>query len=196
MDLAAAKEEIEKTVAAMEGSLRVVWREYPIRYLMQTISDSVRKVRHWLNCLETLSLLVDGVLTLQLPELHSWYDNSSLLCCQPPSHSTRPVKQPLTPSFAEFQKHWINMHQLYFSGLLQQVADTRTGRLPSYTIQEYLDLRVRTIGVYPAIALTQYAEGVTSLPEPILQHPSLQECMRVCAELVVLYVGRAVYHTR
>ncbi|KAK4444001.1 isoprenoid synthase domain-containing protein [Podospora aff. communis PSN243] len=131
VDPAAAAEEIEKTVAVMEGSLRVAWKESPVRYLMQTISDSVRKVR-------------------------------------------------------QFQKHWIHMHQLYFDGLLQQVTDTRTGRLSSYTIQEYLDLRVKTIGVYPAIALTQYAEGVTSVPERILQHPSLQECMRVSAELVVL----------
>jgi hypothetical protein len=51
------------------------------------------------------------------------------------------------------------MHQLYYSGLLQQVQDTRDGKLCSYTVQEYLDLRVRTIGVYPAIALTEYVDG-------------------------------------
>ncbi|KAK0613228.1 isoprenoid synthase domain-containing protein [Immersiella caudata] len=132
-DLTAAEDEIEKTVAVMRGTLRVSAKELPVRYMMQTISDGVRK-------------------------------NS-------------------TP---EFQKHWINMHQLYYSGLLQQVNDTQAEKLSSYTIQEYIELRVRNIGVYPAIALTQYAEGVTSLPEHILQHPSLQECMRVCAELVVL----------
>jgi len=82
------------------------------------------------------------------------------------------------------------MHQLYYSGLLQQVQDTRDGKLCSYTIQQYLDLRVRTIGVYPAIALTEFSEGVTALPERILKHPSLQECMRVCAELVVLQVNQ------
>lgn len=49
------------------------------------------------------------------------------------------------------------MHQLYYDGLIQQVQDTRDGRLCSYTVQEYLDLRVLTIGVYPAIALTEYA---------------------------------------
>lgn len=92
----------------------------------------------------------------------------------------------ITHNILAFQQHWIEMHQLYFDGLIQQVEDTKAGKLCSYTVQEYLDLRVRTIGVYPAIALTEYAEGVTSLPESILQHPSLQECMRVCAELVVL----------
>lgn len=78
------------------------------------------------------------------------------------------------------------MHQRYYSGLLQQVEDTRAGRLCSYTIEEYMDLRVLTIGVYPAIALTEYSERVTSLPEHILQHPSLQEFMRISAEMVVL----------
>jgi len=44
-DEAAAKEEIEKTLAVMDGSLRVSPTKFPIRYVMQTISDGVRKVR-------------------------------------------------------------------------------------------------------------------------------------------------------
>jgi len=34
--------------------------------------------------------------------------------------------------------------------------------------------------------LVRFSEGLTSIPEHILQHPSLKECMRVSAELVVL----------
>ncbi|KAK0642986.1 isoprenoid synthase domain-containing protein [Cercophora newfieldiana] len=138
-DVAAAREEIDKTLAVMKGSLRVSPTKLPVRYLMQTISDA------------------------------------------PSRRSPRLISPP-----TEFQSHWIDMHQRYYSGLLQQVEDTRANRLRSYTVEEYMDLRVLTIGVYPAIALTEYAEGVTSLPERILQHPSLQECMRISAEMVVL----------
>ena len=87
------------------------------------------------------------------------------------------------------------MHKLYFEGLLQQVANTRAGRLGALNVDEYLDIRVRTIGVYPAIALTEYAERV-EIPEQILEHPSLQECMRICAELVVLYAASRTSQTK
>lgn len=43
-DVAAASDEIEKTLAVMKGLLRVSPTEHPIRYMMQTISDGVRKV--------------------------------------------------------------------------------------------------------------------------------------------------------
>jgi hypothetical protein len=101
----------------------------------------------------------------------------------------------LTTSIAGFQAHWKHMHKLYFDGLLQQVADTRAGRLGALNVDEYLDIRARTIGVYPAIALTEYAERV-EIPEHILEHPSLQECMRICAELVVLYAAPRTSQTK
>jgi hypothetical protein len=44
-DVTAANDEIEKTLAVMDGSLRPSPTEFPIRYVMQTISDGVRKVR-------------------------------------------------------------------------------------------------------------------------------------------------------
>jgi len=43
-DVMAAKDEVKQTLAVMDGSLRPSPTEWPIRYVMQTISDGVRKV--------------------------------------------------------------------------------------------------------------------------------------------------------
>ncbi|KAK3354057.1 isoprenoid synthase domain-containing protein [Lasiosphaeria hispida] len=88
-------------------------------------------------------------------------------------------------SSLDLQKCWKTMHQRYFDGLLQQVEDTQAQLSHTRSIQQYMDMRAHTIGVYPAIALALYAAGV-DLPERVLQHPCLQECMRISAELVTL----------
>lgn len=45
VDVAAARAEIQNTSSVMVGSLRVDQAKFPIRYVMQTISDGVREVR-------------------------------------------------------------------------------------------------------------------------------------------------------
>ncbi|KAJ0321407.1 hypothetical protein Brms1b_002768 [Colletotrichum noveboracense] len=50
---------------------------------------------------------------------------------------------------------------------------------------EYMNMRRGTIGVYPAINLTEYGSNI-NLPQNVYEHPSLQECMTVSADLVIL----------
>lgn len=57
---------------------------------------------------------------------------------------------------ADLQKCWKTMHQRYFDGLLQQVEDTQAQLSHTRSIQQYMDMRAHTIGVYPAIALALF----------------------------------------
>lgn len=59
------------------------------------------------------------------------------------------------------------------------------GEVLSRDVQTYLEVRRGTIGVYPAISVTEYGQGV-KLPERVFYHDSLQECMHVSADLVLL----------
>lgn len=92
-------------------------------------------------------------------------------------------------SIAELQKRFAAMHVRYLDGIIQQVAEAATaqhemGRYATIrNIQQHMELRTLTIGVYPAITLCEYAGGV-KLPEHVFQHPSLQECMHISSELV------------
>lgn len=56
------------------------------------------------------------------------------------------------------------MHRVFFDGLLEQVKVMHDQRLFIRSVQEYMDMRRGTIGVYPAIALTEY--DILSYPQP------------------------------
>jgi len=77
------------------------------------------------------------------------------------------------------------LHQHYFDGLLLQVEDARAGHPSTRSVEDYLRFRIRTIGVFPAFPITEYAEGV-DIPAHAYQHPSIQEIMHVSAEMVIL----------
>ncbi|KAK0726089.1 isoprenoid synthase domain-containing protein [Lasiosphaeris hirsuta] len=77
------------------------------------------------------------------------------------------------------------LHQHYFDGLLLQVEDTRAGHPSTRSVDDYLQFRIRTIGVFPAFPISEYAEGV-DIPAHAYRHPSIQEIMRVSAEMVIL----------
>ncbi|KAI4254073.1 MAG: hypothetical protein LQ352_003319 [Teloschistes flavicans] len=86
---------------------------------------------------------------------------------------------------ADLQLRWKEMHKRFFDGLINQVHCQIDERMFSRDVQEYMDMRRGTIGAYPAIALTEYAVGI-NLSNEIVNHPSLQECMCVSADLVLL----------
>ncbi|KAK3343688.1 isoprenoid synthase domain-containing protein [Lasiosphaeria hispida] len=77
------------------------------------------------------------------------------------------------------------LHRHYFDGLLLQVADTQAGHPSTRSVEDYLIFRVRTIGVFPAFPISEYAEGV-DIPAHAYSHPSIQEVMRISAEMVIL----------
>ncbi|RHZ53952.1 hypothetical protein CDV55_104405 [Aspergillus turcosus] len=92
------------------------------------------------------------------------------------------LKQRASP---ELQIRWKEMHKRFFDGLIAQVKVMQEQRTFSRDVQEYMNMRRLTIGAYPAIALTEYALGI-DLPNSIVDHPSLQECMCISADLVLL----------
>lgn len=61
------------------------------------------------------------------------------------------------------------------------------GEVLSRDVQTYMEVRRGTIGAYAAAVLGQYAQRI-DLPESVFAHNSLQECMRVAADLSILYV--------
>ncbi|KAJ6002360.1 Presilphiperfolan-8-beta-ol synthase [Penicillium sp. IBT 35674x] len=83
------------------------------------------------------------------------------------------------------QQRWEDMHQQFFDGLLKQVKVMHTHQALGRDVHEYMDMRRGTIGAYPAIALTEYALEI-NLPPEVMSHPSLEECMCISADLVLL----------
>ncbi|KAM0146338.1 hypothetical protein ACHAPG_011193 [Botrytis cinerea] len=85
----------------------------------------------------------------------------------------------------QMQQRWIDQHKRYFDQLLVQVDQQVGGENFTRDVEAYMDLRRGTIGVYPAISLSEYGAGV-NVPQHVYDHPSLQECMKVSADLVTL----------
>lgn len=83
------------------------------------------------------------------------------------------------------QNRWIDQHKRYFAQLLVQVDQQVSGQNFTRDVDEYMNMRRGTIGVYPAINLTEYGSNI-NLPQHVYEHPSLQECMTVSADLVIL----------
>lgn len=83
------------------------------------------------------------------------------------------------------QQRWIDQHKRYFDQLLVQVDQQVGGENFTRDVEAYMDLRRGTIGAYPAINLSEYGAGV-NVPQHVYDHPSLQECMKVSADLVIL----------
>ncbi|KAK6593101.1 hypothetical protein H4I95_11475 [Botrytis cinerea] len=88
-------------------------------------------------------------------------------------------------SSQEMQQRWIDQHKRYFDQLLVQVDQQVGGENFTRDVEAYMDLRRGTIGAYPAINLSEYGAGV-NVPQHVYDHPSLQECMKVSADLVIL----------
>ncbi|POS72676.1 hypothetical protein DHEL01_v208929 [Diaporthe helianthi] len=85
----------------------------------------------------------------------------------------------------EMQQRWIDQHKRYFAQLLVQVDQQVGGENFKRDVDAYMDLRRGTIGAYPAINLAEYGSDIR-VPQHVYDHPSLQECMTVSADLVTL----------
>lgn len=83
------------------------------------------------------------------------------------------------------QQRWIDQHKRYFAQLLVQVDQQVGGENFSRDVDAYMDLRRGTIGAYPAINLAEYGSDI-KVPQHVYDHPSLQECMTISADLVTL----------
>lgn len=91
----------------------------------------------------------------------------------------------LTLGTLVMQQRWIDQHKRYFAQLLVQVDQQVRGENFTRDVDAYMDLRRGTIGAYPAINLSEYAADI-QVPQDVYDHPSLQECMRVSADLIIL----------
>ena len=58
----------------------------------------------------------------------------------------------------ELLQRYRDAHRLYFDGVIEQVKQTSSGRTSTRSVQEYLEMRRRTIGAYAAIVLTEYLD--------------------------------------
>ncbi|KAI0451913.1 Presilphiperfolan-8-beta-ol synthase [Xylaria acuta] len=85
----------------------------------------------------------------------------------------------------ELQQRFREQHRRYFEQLAAQVQRAASGEVLMTDVDTYMEMRRGTIGVYPAIALSEYGHEI-KLPEHIFSHSSLQECMRVSTDLVLL----------
>lgn len=83
------------------------------------------------------------------------------------------------------QQRWIDQHKRYFAQLLVQVDQQVGGENFTRDVDAYMDLRRGTIGAYPGIVLSEYGSDI-KLPQHVFDHPSLQECMTISSDLVIL----------
>ncbi|KAL5370952.1 Cell wall endo-beta-1,3-glucanase [Paraphaeosphaeria sporulosa] len=83
------------------------------------------------------------------------------------------------------KQRWIDHHKRYLEQLLVQIELEARGATLTCDVDAYFDLRRGTIGVYPAIALAEWASNI-EVPQQAYEHPSLQKCMQISADLVIL----------
>jgi hypothetical protein len=83
------------------------------------------------------------------------------------------------------EKRYVKYMKHYCAGCLQHVEDYSADRTP--TIQEMLETRRMSIGVYPMYPLVEFAYGL-DIPEYVFSDPSLQTLESLGAEFVMLYV--------
>jgi hypothetical protein len=83
------------------------------------------------------------------------------------------------------EKRYVKYMKHYCAGCLQHVEDYSAERTP--TIQEMLDTRRMSIGVYPMYPLVEFAYGL-DIPEYVFSDPNLQMLENLGAEFVMLYV--------
>ena len=80
---------------------------------------------------------------------------------------------------------YVQAMQSYCAGVLQHVEDHVTDRV--CTIQEMLETRRMSIGVFPMYPLVEFAYGL-DLPDEVFCHPTIQALENLGAEFVMLYV--------
>lgn len=91
----------------------------------------------------------------------------------------------LRPIPADLRQRLKWAHELYFEGLIKQVRTNAEGRALTRDVDEYVNMRRGTIGVYPSVVMTEWAGGV-DLPEDVAKHPSIFKLMQCSADHVML----------
>ncbi|KAJ5104431.1 Presilphiperfolan-8-beta-ol synthase [Penicillium alfredii] len=83
------------------------------------------------------------------------------------------------------QQRYRDMHRGFFDGILKQVEHIHEQRVFTRNVDEYMDMRRRTIGVHPVIVLCECVLGI-HIPSNVVTHPSLEELGELSADLVML----------
>ncbi|KAI0516858.1 Presilphiperfolan-8-beta-ol synthase [Xylaria bambusicola] len=94
----------------------------------------------------------------------------------------RRIKKRASP---ELQQRYREQYKRYFDQLVVQVERVAHGEALTINAQTYIEMRSGTIGLYPALIVCQFAENI-KIPGSVFSHSSIQECMRLSAELCVL----------
>ncbi|KAJ8121679.1 hypothetical protein ONZ43_g1933 [Nemania bipapillata] len=85
----------------------------------------------------------------------------------------------------EIQQRYREQHRRFFEQLVVQVERVARGEVLVSDVDTYIEIRRGTIGAYPAISVSEYGQDI-KLPDHVFSHNSIQECMRVSADLVLL----------
>ncbi|KAJ8133549.1 hypothetical protein O1611_g72 [Lasiodiplodia mahajangana] len=85
----------------------------------------------------------------------------------------------------ELQQRCRDQHKFYFDQIVVQVQRVAAGEDLASDLQTYMKMRRGTIGAYPAIAVSECVHSI-ELPEHVFLHPSLQECVRISSDLILL----------
>nr|AHY23930.1 terpene synthase [Hypoxylon sp. E7406B] len=92
------------------------------------------------------------------------------------------LKQRASP---ELQRQYKVLHKRFFDQLIVQVQQMAKEEVLSRDVQTYMEVRRGTIGAYPATAVALYAQGI-EVPENVFSHKSIQEFLRISADLALL----------
>jgi len=87
------------------------------------------------------------------------------------------------------QKRFIDTFAIYAQSVVEQAADRNRHHVR--TIQEYLEIRIATIGITPCFAIL---EVNLNLPDEAVGHPAIAELSNLSATLISLYNDIASYN--
>ncbi|QBZ64943.1 hypothetical protein PoMZ_06644 [Pyricularia oryzae] len=169
---AAAQAEAEATLSLMSDSDQQVSPElHPLRYMFHSTWIRFRNVSSRKHPVGRVSLL-------QTPKL--------IRCLV--SRDLPKVIDDLTSSFIlvsrmPLQNRYKKCMEEYINGILQQVDVSSFDA--SLDADLYLHFRRKSVGLRPCHALLEYACGI-QIPDHVMAHPAIQECMAVSIDLVLL----------
>ncbi|KAL8794606.1 MAG: hypothetical protein Q9195_002802 [Heterodermia aff. obscurata] len=83
------------------------------------------------------------------------------------------------------QQRWRDTHRSYFDGLLDQVKHTSQGQTFTRSVDEFMDMRRRTIGVNPAITLTD-VNDVVSYKKDVVNLRYSKACRRSAFHILMV----------
>ena len=67
----------------------------------------------------------------------------------------RKLRDTIANMIEELQQLWRDTHRIYFDGLIDQIKQTSKGLTCTRSVDEFIRMRRRTIGGYPAVVLAQ-----------------------------------------